>query len=152
MPSNLLELSARVEYAFLALLEMASHHAQKEPLKIAEITAKQPIPDRYLEQILTNLRRNGIVQSHRGAKGGYVLAREPWQITLLEIVRSVEGERDSAHADSTATPQTTLEKGLVQEVWQQASNAAHEILGRHTLQDLCQRRDFYRETNPMYYI
>lgn len=48
------ELSARAEYALLALLEMASRYAKKEPLKISEITAKQAIPDRYLEQILTN--------------------------------------------------------------------------------------------------
>ncbi len=56
-----------------------------------EITAKQPIPERYLEQILTNLRRAGVVQSQRGSKGGFLLVREPWQITLLEIVTMVEG-------------------------------------------------------------
>jgi Rrf2 family protein len=144
------ELSARVEYALLALLEMAIRHDDKEPLKMSEITTHQSIPDRYLEQILTNLRRNGIVQSQRGAKGGYVLARAPWQITLLEIVLSVEGNADAKERDRSDA--LTLEKDLVREVWQQAQEASQSILSRYTLQDLCQRRTAYRQTNPMYYI
>jgi DNA-binding IscR family transcriptional regulator len=51
----LLDLSAKVEYALLALLELASHHDKKVPLTMSEIVAKQPIPERYLEQILTHL-------------------------------------------------------------------------------------------------
>lgn len=143
-----MELSARVEYALLALLEMASLYHSKEPLKISEITARQPIPDRYLEQILTSLRRSGIVQSQRGAKGGYILSREPWQITLLEIITSVEGER----SDKESSASLTAEKSLIYEVWQQAKSASQSILGHYTLQDLCQRRDAYRQTNPMYHI
>jgi Rrf2 family protein len=77
-----LELSSRVEYALLALLELASYPGNPTPLTISQITTKQPIPDRYLEQILTGLRRDGIVQSQRGAKGGYVLARKPWQVSV----------------------------------------------------------------------
>ncbi|MFM6280191.1 MAG: RrF2 family transcriptional regulator, partial [Dolichospermum sp.] len=50
------------------------------------IAAKQPIPERYLEQILAQLRRAGLVQSQRGSKGGFVLMNDPWQITVLEIV------------------------------------------------------------------
>ena len=145
-----MELSARVEYAFLALLEIASQYHSKEPLKISEITLKQPIPDRYLEQILTNLRRDGIVQSQRGAKGGYTLAREPWQITLLEIVTSVEGDRHPENLNDGSS--STIEKDLVQEVWQQAKTASQTILKNYTLQDLCQRRDAHRQVNPMYYI
>ncbi len=142
------ELSARVEYALLALLEMAGRYHQKEPLKISEITAKQDIPDRYLEQILTNLRRSGIVQSQRGTKGGYVLSREPWQITLLEIITSVEGDRFEKEIAASAT----VEKKLIREIWKQAKSASHTIFSHYTLQDLCQRRDAYRQTNPMYHI
>lgn len=143
-----MELSARVEYALLALLEMAGRYDQKEPLKISEITAKQAIPDRYLEQILTSLRRSGIVQSQRGAKGGYVLSREPWQITLLDIITSVEGDGSEKETDAL----TTVEKSLIYEVWQQAKSASQTIFGHYTLQDLCQRRDAYRQINPMYHI
>lgn len=144
-----MELSARVEYAILALMEMANRYATKEPLKVNEITARQPIPDRYLEQILTDLRRDGIVQSQRGAKGGYSLAREPWQITLLEIAASVEGDR---RPEAAAHHQETVEKDLVKTVWKQAKTEAQTILHRYTLQDLCQRRDQLRQASPMYHI
>jgi hypothetical protein len=98
-----------------------------------------------LEQILTNLRRSGIVQSQRGAKGGYVLSREPWQITLLEIITSVEGDRFEKEVAASAT----VEKNLIHEIWKQAKSASHTIFSHYTLQDLCQRRDAYRQTNPM---
>lgn len=115
---------------------------------MSEITAKQPIPERYLEQILTNLRRAGVVQSQRGSKGGFVLVREPWQITILEIVTLVEGERK----EKDTSDSSTLEKTLVYEVWEQANAASIEVLGRYTLQDLCQERETRAQQSPMYYI
>ncbi|MFN6563458.1 MAG: RrF2 family transcriptional regulator [Nostoc sp. ChiSLP01] len=145
---SLLDLSSKVEYALLALLELASHHGKKVPLTMSEIAAKQPIPERYLEQILTNLRRAGVVQSQRGSKGGFILVREPWQITLLEIVTLVEGERKEK--DTSESP--TLERTLVYEIWEQANAGAIEVLGRYTLQDLCQEREIRAQQSPMYYI
>ncbi len=115
---------------------------------MSEITAKQPIPERYLEQILTNLRRAGVVQSQRGSKGGFVLVREPWQITLLEIVTVVEGERK----EKDSSEARTLEKTLVHEVWEQANAASIEVLNSYTLQDLCQQREARAQQSPMYYI
>ncbi|MBE9211039.1 Rrf2 family transcriptional regulator [Nostoc sp. LEGE 06077] len=144
----LLDLSSKVEYALLALLELASHHEKKVPLTMSEITSKQPIPERYLEQILTNLRRAGVVQSQRGSKGGFVLVREPWQITVLEIVTLVEGERkEKEHSEAP-----TLERRLVHEIWEQANVASMEVLNRYTLQDLCQEREARLQQSPMYYI
>lgn len=145
---TLLDLSAKAEYALLALLELAVHHDKKVPLTMNEITAKQPIPERYLEQILTHLRRSGLVQSQRGSKGGFLLVREPWQITILEIVTLVEGERKEKEASDAKT----LEKSLILEVWEQANTASIEVLSRFTLQDLCQQREIRTQENPMYYI
>lgn len=142
------ELSARAEYALLALLEMATHYYQKKPLTISEITTKQAIPDRYLEQILTNLRRSGIVQSQRGAKGGYILSREPWQITLLEVMTSIEGDRPEPESSASSS----VERSLISEVWQQAKTASQAVLERQTLADLCERRNAYQQANPMYHI
>jgi Rrf2 family protein len=145
---TLLDLSSKVEYALLALLELASNKGKKAPLTMSEIAAKQPIPERYLEQILTSLRRSGVVQSYRGSRGGFVLAREPWQITLLEIVIVVEGERKER--ESSLTP--TLERNLVHEIWEQVNTASVEVLQNYTLQDLCQQREDRLQQGPMYYI
>ncbi len=115
---------------------------------MSEITAKQPIPERYLEQILTSLRRAGVIKSQRGSKGGFILVREPWQITLLEIVTLVEGERKQKEYSEPPT----VEKNLVQDIWQKANTAAVEVLGGYTLQDMCQERESRTQQNPMYYI
>jgi Rrf2 family protein len=144
----LLDLSAKTEYALLALLELARYHDKKVPLTINQIAAKQPIPERYLEQILTQLRRAGVVQSQRGSKGGFLLLREPWQITVLEIATLIEGERKEK--ENSETP--TIEKTLVLETWQQANIAAIEVLRSYTLQDLYQEIEARTQKNPMYYI
>ena len=144
----LLDLSSKVKYALLALMELASTPDKKLPLTMGEITDKQPIPERYLEQILTTLRRSGLIQSQRGAKGGYVLVREPWQITVLEVVTLVDGERKEK--ESSEPP--TSESNLIIEVWQEADTAAKAVLSRYTIQDLCQERDARKQKNPMYYI
>ncbi|OWY68396.1 transcriptional regulator [cyanobacterium TDX16] len=142
------ELAPKVEYALLALLELAAHLDRKTPLTMSEMTAKQPIPERYLEQILTDLRRGGLIKSHRGAKGGYSLVREPWQVTLLEVVTLMEGDR----REREYSAEQTVEKNLLIEIWQQANVASHRVLSSYTLQDLCQQRDVLKQTNPMYYI
>ena len=144
----LLELSAKVEYALLALLELAKHHDKKVPLTINEIAAKQPIPERYLEQILAQLRRAGMVQSQRGSKGGFVLMNDPWQITVLEIVALVEGERKEKESTETRT----LEKALILEIWAKANIASIEVLRSYTLQDLYQETETRTQNSPMYYI
>lgn len=85
-----MELSAKVEYALLSLVEMASQPNLAEPMQIKEIASRQGIPDRYLEQVFSSLRRAGIVQSQRGSKGGYTLAHDPWQITVLDVFNCLE--------------------------------------------------------------
>lgn len=144
----LLDLSSKVEYALLALLELAACKERQVPVTMNEIANKQPIPERYLEQILTSLRRAGIVQSQRGAKGGFVLVREPWQITLLDIVHSVEGKRKNREYSHPPT----LEMNLVHEIWEQVNSAAVEVLRQRTLEDLYQQRQARAQQGSMYYI
>ncbi len=147
-PHTLLELSAKVEYALLALIELASNASTHHPLTITEITNRHPIPDRYLEQIFTLLRRGGIIQSQRGAKGGYTLVKEPWQVTVLDIISLIEGNRRERETRS----QQTVEQDLVHEIWHQANATFQATLHQYTLQDLCQKRDLRKQVSHMYYI
>ncbi|MBD1906470.1 Rrf2 family transcriptional regulator [Funiculus sociatus GB2-A5] len=145
-----MELSCKTEYALLALLELASHYQNSEPLQIRQIAACQNIPDRYLEQLLATLRRGGLVRSQRGAKGGYLLAREPWKITLLEIVNCLEG-LEPKPTENHANPKT-VESAVVTEIWQEVHQKANSVLQGYTLQDLAQKRDSRRQLDIMYYI
>lgn len=148
-----MELSCKSEYALLALLELAACYSRGEPLQIRQISAQQNIPDRYLEQLLATLRRGGLVKSQRGAKGGYLLAREPWKISLFDILSCLEGlEPRSSDHDSDNTPAKTLESTVIGEIWQEAYQAANAVLQRYTLQDLCDRRDARQQLDLMYYI
>jgi Rrf2 family protein len=144
------ELSSKSEYALLALLELADYYSSGEPLQIRQIAAEQNIPDRYLEQLLATLRRCGLVRSQRGAKGGYMLAREPWKITLLDIICCIEGA-DPEPSDGMKEPKS-VEALVVLEVWQEAGRAAETVLQKYSLQDLADKRDARRQLDIMYYI
>jgi len=144
------ELSCKSEYALLALLELAARYSNGEPLQIRQIAAEQSIPDRYLEQLLATLRRAGIVRSQRGAKGGYILAREPWKITLFEVIKCIEGS-DSQTPDAHREPKS-VEGAIVREVWQEAGQASDAILQKYTLQDIAEKREARQRLDIMYYI
>ena len=113
-----MELSCKSEYAILALLEMATHYQNGEPMQIRQIANQQNIPDRYLEQLLATLRRGGIIKSQRGSKGGYLLAREPRKITLLDILECLEGLDIKITEDNTnpKTAPKTADSGIIDEI------------------------------------
>lgn len=77
-------------YALRAVLELAVHHGAG-PIRVADIAEAQAIPPRFLEAILGQLRQGGIVVSHRGAHGGYTLAREPRDVTVGDVMTFMQG-------------------------------------------------------------
>ncbi|AFZ44209.1 transcriptional regulator, BadM/Rrf2 family [Halothece sp. PCC 7418] len=145
-----MELSCKTKYALLALLELVTNHQKQEPIQIRQIAEKQNISDRYLEQLLATLRRGGVVKSQRGAKGGYLLAREPWKITLLDIVNCLEGsEMVNQESPTIYTP----EQAVVQEIWQEIDQHIETQLQQHNLQTLAEQRNSkQQEADLMYYI
>ena len=148
---DILELSCKSEYALLALLELAQHYSDGQVLRIKEIAAHQSIPDRYLEQLLATLRRQGLVRSQRGSKGGYFLARAPWQISLLDVIQAIEGE-DLTRSRDLPSGDLTPEREVLLKAWQDAQAAAVAILQKTTLQDLCDRQAQQQQARLMYYI
>lgn len=118
-------------------------------MQIRQIAAQQNIPDRYLEQLLATLRRAGFVRSQRGAKGGYLLARSPWQVTLYDVVSCIEGFDVTKE---TATPPQTSEGAVIAEIWQTARQAAEAVLQKQTLQDLLDQCKAKQQVDLMYYI
>lgn len=84
-------MSTRGDYACRALLSLALHGASTTPTSVRDIADRTGLPQPYLEQILLALKGAGLVRSKRGVGGGYVLAREPADITLAEIVSAVDG-------------------------------------------------------------
>src|SRR6476619_4372272 len=85
-----MKLSAKAEYACVAMVELAAKYRQSQPIQIKAIADPHNISSRFLVQILLQLKGNGLVASSRGASGGYQLARSPETITLAEIVNSID--------------------------------------------------------------
>ncbi len=145
-----MELSSRLEYALVALLEIAKYQDRGTPLKVNEIAASQSLPERYLDQIFTALKRQGIISSQRGMKGGYFLAKELWQISLLDVVIAIEGSGNQKKVDPMTT--NTLEKAVIVQTFDGIKNSVNEILQGYTLQDLAKTLESQRQSSPMYYI
>jgi Rrf2 family protein len=83
-------LSQKTRYALRALLHLVER-ANGRPIQISEIAAEQQVPRKYLELIMLDLKRAGMVNSQRGPGGGYVLAREPAEISFAEVIRTMDG-------------------------------------------------------------
>jgi len=134
MPSpSLMNASVKCEYALRAVLDLALASSMTEPIRIADIASRQRIPQKFLETILSDLRKRGLLESRRGAEGGYMLARSAETITVGEIVRAVEGGR------STHTPE---EPGPIEFLWDELNTAIGAVVDRKSIAELARQ---YRE-------
>jgi Rrf2 family protein len=106
-------------------------------LTTATINKKHNIPERYLEQVLATLRRGGLVRSHRGARGGFVLAREPHEITLLEVIMLMDGERKQRGSEIAPT----VDREIIYKIWQENNVRSQQFLDAITLEDVRQQKD-----------
>ena len=128
--------SAKAEYACRAMLELAARHDDPQPVRLRAIADAHGIPQRFLVQILLQLKGNGLVASTRGASGGYQLGRPPDQISLADIIGVIDrSERGPARTDDVTSPTTEAIRG----VWRRVQAAQQRILKETTLADLVQR-------------
>jgi hypothetical protein len=148
LPGNSVAFSAKTEYGIVSLVELAAIYDQGGVLQVAEIAQRQSIPDRYLEQMLTSLRRARILRSIRGPKGGYQLARPPAEITIADVVSCLEGDQPARAAASRDTPEFEVLSALQERLDQ----ARAGILSSTSLQDLLEQRDHRIQAQAMYFI
>ncbi len=127
-----MKITARVEYAVLALFELALGRADCQ-IQAREISTRQRIPLRFLEQILIQLKKAGLVKSVRGASGGYLLGREAAAITLKDVVEAVEGEL------TLLDPHLSTDS-MVYLVWREVETDFLAKLSSITMQDLVRRK------------
>lgn len=135
-----MKISTKGDYATRAMQELALHY-NKGPLRIEEIAQRQDIPVRYLEQLLLILKRGGYLESKRGVRGGYTLARAPHQITLGEIIRLMEGPPAPIYCvDPSSHEKCSVQKSCgFQSVWAEVRDTITEILDTVTFEEICRR-------------
>ncbi len=127
-----MKVSAKAEYACLAVLALATHRGAA-PLRIRQIAEAHGIPERYLVQILLQLKGSGLVQSTRGAAGGYRLARPSAEISLAEVLTAIDGPGDPPRAAHGPAGRALAS------VWRLIREAELAVLDRTSIAQLAER-------------
>ena len=130
-----MKLSKRTRYAVRALIELALNEGNK-PLQLRIIAEQQDISIKYLEQLVAILRSAGLVRSIRGAKGGYMLAKEPSQIKLTDVFHCLEGNVNTSECVEDKDYCGRAADCAARQVWTKVQQAIEEVLQSITLQDL----------------
>jgi Rrf2 family cysteine metabolism transcriptional repressor len=130
----MISITSKSPYAVRALVELG-RAGDRAPVPIGELARRRDIPVQFLEQLFAVLRRAGILRSQRGVKGGYAFARDPSEISILEIVELLDG------------PLGPNAEGIFAD----AATAARDVLSRTTIADEVER-EVKAQAAPMYYI
>ena len=142
-----MKVSAKAEYACVAMLELAAHYGSGEPVRIRTIAEEHGIPARFLVQILLQLKGAGFVSSTRGASGGYQLVKPPEEITLGEVMAVIEGQEPPISSAGSSNSPTSR---VLVEAWREVAKAQYDALRTITFGDLVSR--IKRQSENMFYI
>ena len=144
-----MKVSAKTEYACIAMLELAAQYGSSEPVRIRRIAERHDVPPRFLVQILLQLKGAGLVASVRGAAGGYHLIKPPQDISLGQVMEVIEGTPDEKGQTSSASPDSPAVKVLLH-AWKEVSDVERNMLASMTLADLLERTK--AQDQQMYHI
>ena len=135
-----MKLSTRSRYGTRILVDLARHNDQG-PIQIGEISKRQDISVKYLEQLIRPLKQASMVTSVRGPKGGHMLAKEPEDITLGQIVRLFEGQTELVECISNPEQCNMSDDCQVRLAWKEATRVLYEKLDSTTISDLMKDTD-----------
>ncbi|MBE0416436.1 MAG: RrF2 family transcriptional regulator [Coriobacteriia bacterium] len=141
-----MRLTAKSEYGLLAMIDLACR-VDQGPVSAREISDRQSIPAKYLEQLFVALRKAGLVGAVRGAHGGFALQRPASEITVLDVVEALEGSLrptvcDGDRAAACGRGDACAAAG----VWDRATNAVREVLESTTLASLARAQEVFDES------
>lgn len=149
-----MKLSTRGRYGMRAMVDLALRHGEGSVL-LKDVAQRQAVSLKYLEQLVTPLRAAGLLRGVRGARGGYMLAREPQDITLAEIITALEGPPTPVDCVLGKEDCPFQDHCVTHELWADIYRAVNQVLESRTLQDLAERQramNLNRSTQTMYYI
>ena len=128
---SVLSITTKSPYAVRALTELV-RMGGSGPVPIGELARRRDVPVQFLEQLFATLRRAGLLRSQRGVKGGYSFAREPTEITVLEVVELLDGPvgggAESIFADAAAAARAVLAKHTIADVAEREQRAAGAVM------------------------
>ena len=139
-----MKLSTKGRYGVVAMYDLALHAGQG-PISLKSVAMRQQISEHYLEQLMGQLRKAGLVKSTRGAQGGYYLVKSPLDITVGDIVRVMEGPIAPVDCLLSTNPGDTdycpkASNCVTRSVWQKVGESIANVLDSITLSDLCNEK------------
>lgn len=147
-----MKLSVKSTYGVLAAVDLASQNGPA-PVQAKTIARRQAIPARFLEQVLHSMKKAGIVESLRGARGGYVLRKPPADISLAEIVEALDGPLTQPSAGAANGRRQPVPESLLSQVWERVRQAELGVLNGITLKELSDRhQELQQQRSLMYHI
>lgn len=146
-----MKVSTRARYGLRFMLELAANYG-KRPLYLKDIARSQDISEKYLSQIVIELKAANLIDGFRGAHGGYVLGRMPAQINVYDIVNILEGDLTLVECARNQASCTRALHCAAQEVWHELGRVMRETLEAITLADLLERQREKSQEFAMYYI
>jgi len=132
------KISTKGRYGTRAMVDIGKHYG-KGPVSLRKLTERQCISMKYMEQIIPLLKTSGLIRSTRGARGGYVLAKDPHDISLRDIIRALEGSWSLVDCLDNETLCPRAKECVTYEIWHDIQTAIHKILDSTTLADLIDR-------------
>ena len=147
-----MKLSTKGRYGTQVMLDLALHHGEGRIL-LKDIARRQGISGNYLEHLMPPLKAAKLVNSSRGAHGGYTLARPPHKVKLIDIIQALEGSLAPAECVNTPRVCRRSKSCVTRDVWTEMKVAIDKVLKSTTLQDLVERqRKKEKQETGMYHI
>ncbi len=135
----ILKLSTRGRYGLKAVYELALHYGDG-PTSLKDIASSQNLSESYLEQLFLSLRKEEIIDSVRGAQGGYMLAREPKEITVGQILRCLEGDMSPSACLLDDSDCSNKEECITKYVWSEIKDSVDRVIDSITLENMLEKR------------
>jgi len=148
-----MRLSIKSTYGIIAALDLAVQNGSG-PVQTKTIAQRQGIPARFLEQVLSSMKKAGLVESLRGAKGGYVLRKSPSSISLAEIVEALDGpvrHPGMRTAGEGNGRRLSVPESLLAQVWERVKQAELGVLSGITLKELSERHQTLQQQRSLMY-
>ncbi|MCP4676690.1 MAG: Rrf2 family transcriptional regulator [Deltaproteobacteria bacterium] len=135
----MLKLSTKGRYGLRAMIDLAHAHGES-PVLMGDIAKRQGFSRKYLHALLTSLKDAGLVQARRGAKGGYLLAKEPFEIQVSEIFEALEGKMSIVDCLTETDTCERVDECETRDMWNALNNALIGVLKGTTLADLTKKK------------
>lgn len=142
-----MRLSTKGHYGLKAMFDLAQHFGS-DPIPLKSVAERQNLPEYYLEQLIAVLRKAGLVKSVRGAQGGYILAKNPEEIKVGDIIRALEGPIAPVECVNEFVPTEcdNADHCITRSVWARVRDSIVDVLDSISLDDMCRDAEKVRQT------